>query len=160
MCRCGKPTINGQPGYCWNGRNPGDGNPANVYPVNPPALAEGDTLIHDEPGRCGGIDSHSYHFRVVQAYCGGGRYLLVRHGGGDARIRLRHDALKCVDAMDSTTRYWMLQAIYHLHSDAARDARDAERSRWAGAAAQKRIKLRRRNGRILVEITPPVAAPV
>lgn len=153
MCMCGKATINGEHGYSW------DGNSVGVYPPNPPALAEGDTLIHDEPGRCGGVDSHSHHFRVVNSH--GSRYLLVRHGAGDERIFLgvggRRPSLivnQLVDSMDSTDRYWLLQSIYHIQDSARSEARDAERSRWLVAAAQKRIKLRRRDGRVHVEIMP------
>jgi hypothetical protein len=42
---CGKPTINGEPGYSWDGKS--------VYtrPIDAPALREGDELIYDEPGR-------------------------------------------------------------------------------------------------------------
>lgn len=81
MCMCGKPTLNGQPGYSWNGARPG------IYPINPPDLREGDELLYDEPGRCGGLDSHSYHLRVVRARYGG-CVLLVRHGGGDEAVNL------------------------------------------------------------------------
>lgn len=153
---CGKPTINGRPGYRWNGETPGDDSPANIHPVNPPALADGDEMLWDEPGRCGGIDSHSYHFRVVGLH--GSWYLLVRHGGGDERIDLggsRHHSRLGLERLDSDGRYWLLLAIYRIHSDAMRTARDNERDRWASAAVQKRIKVRKRGGRFRVEILPP-----
>src|SRR5688572_9405566 len=80
MCMCGKPTINGEPGYSWDGKSIG------VRPVDPPALADGDVLVYDGPGRCGGLDCHSHHFRLVMD--SGRAFLLVQHGGGDERIQL------------------------------------------------------------------------
>jgi hypothetical protein len=47
-------------------------------------LSEGDELIYDLPGRCGGMDSHCHHLRLVKAQFGG-YALLMRHGGGDER---------------------------------------------------------------------------
>lgn len=46
MCCCGKPTINGETGYRWNDPNSTPG----VYPVNPPDVQEGETILYDEPG--------------------------------------------------------------------------------------------------------------
>jgi hypothetical protein len=141
MCCCGKPTINGEVGYRWN--NP-DGAPG-VRPVNPPDLIDGDVLLYDEPGRCGGQDSHSYHYRVVQRH--GTLYLLVRHGGGDERIRLSNGKvlLYGLELLD-TARYWTLNAVFHAQSNAANEARVKESSKWRRAAAEKRIKTRKRRG--------------
>ena len=99
--------------------------------------------------RCGGQDSHSYHYRVVRS---GGLYLLVRHGGGDERIRLSNGRvlLYGLELLD-TARYWTLNAIYHAHADGARDAREREAARWQRLAAEKRIKTRRQqDGRVKV----------
>jgi hypothetical protein len=82
MCCCGKPTINGELGYRWNNPN---AEPM-IHPVNAPDVSEGETILYDEPGRCGGIDSHSFHYRVTKLH--GSLFLLVRHGAGDERIRL------------------------------------------------------------------------
>lgn len=139
MCCCGQPTVNGQPGYRWNDPKAEPG----VYPVNPPTLEERDVLLYDEPGRCGGQDSHSFHYRVVLAV---GCDLLVKHGGGEQRIRLSNprgirDALAL---LDSNGRYWVLNAIFHAQNNAAQQARDAERLIWRRAAAEKRIRTRKR----------------
>jgi hypothetical protein len=135
MCR--KPTVNGQPGYSWDGKTTG------TYPPNPPEMLDGDELLQDEPGRCGGLDSHSYHFRVVRHY--GITYLLVRHGAGDERIRLGgcRPALASIAAMDSNARYWMLQLIYHVQHEKAADARLSEQAKWVRAAIDGRIKVSR-----------------
>ena len=148
MCCCGKPTVNGQPGYRWNDPN----GPTGIHPVNPPNLADGDVLIHDEPGRCGGQDSHSYHYRVVRRH--GSLFLLVRHGGGDEIIRLSNPVAVVVAlaSVVSIDRYWILNAIYHAHSDAARNAKESEAQRWRTAAVQKRIKTRKQRGSEAVKV--------
>lgn len=148
MCCCGKPTINGEPGYSWDGKRFG------VRPPNPPELQEGDVLLYDEPGRCGGgTDSHCHHFRLVKNHFGF-VYLLVRHGGGDERISLgsTRNGLKTLVALDSGERYWMLQMLYHVQADAARAARQKECEKWSNAAAEKRIKTRRLKDRVRVTI--------
>jgi hypothetical protein len=150
MCMCGKPTINGQPGYSWDGKSTG------VRPVNAPALADGDSLVYDEPGRCGGLDSHCHHFRLVLNGCHAA--MLVRHGGGDERFEMAKylpgvnhlvDALR---AADTHGRYWILHLLYKIHSDAADKAKQDERTKWASAAIEKRIKVRRRRGTATAQI--------
>jgi hypothetical protein len=144
MCNCIKhPTVNGEPGYRWNDEREG------VHPINPPDLEEGDELLYDEPGRCGGIDSHSHHFRVVKK--SSWYYLIVRHGGGDERIRLagcneKAGLLPALELLDSHTRYWLLQSIYSTQREAVTYARNAEKGKWALAAANKQIKTRKSRG--------------
>lgn len=154
MCCCEKPNVNGQPGYCWNPDRNGEVH-SGVHPVNPPPLQEGDDLISDDPGRCGGQDSHSFHYRVV-LHCSGGASLLVRHGGGDEKYRLANPnaVVVAIAKLDSDSRYWILNAMYHALSNARQDARHSEAARWRLAAAEKRIKLRKRHGSVRVEIEP------
>lgn len=138
MCCCGKPIINGQPGYRWQ---PND--TPHVREVNPPDLGEHDQLLYDEPGRCGGLDAHCHHYRIVTNFSS--LFLLVRHGGGDERVRLSgtptfRDTLA---ALDSTARYWMLHVIFHAHSDGTHKGHNTEAQRWRIAAAEKRIKTRK-----------------
>ena len=151
MCMCGKPTINGQPGYCWDGKTRG------VYPVNPPGLAPRDSLLYDEPGRCGGLDSHSYHFRLVKA-SDGGIYLLVRHGGGDERIRLgtSRPGLAVLANLDSNGRYWLLQMFYHAHQDGVREAEEQVAQTYRQAFVEGRLRKRKIRGTdsYKVEIKP------
>jgi hypothetical protein len=155
MCCCGKPTRNGEPGYRWNDPH----GPTSVHPVNPPNLQDGDVPLYDEAGRCGDLDSHSYHYMVVRAKTGN-LDLLVRHGGGDERIRLSGPKMfeVVLASLDSTNRYWLLNTLYHAQCDAARNARDKEAERWRTAAAQKRIKVRKQRGTgtIRVSIEPLV----
>lgn len=139
MCFCDKPTLNGtapvKMSFEYGASN---------YQPNPPALADSDVLLFDEPGRCGGLDSHSHHYRVVKHGCGSVS-LLVRHGGGDERFRLfpHRDLPKFLEAMDSNTRYWMLAAIGSAHRDGASEAKSQANATWRRAAAEKRIKTRK-----------------
>lgn len=158
MCCCGTPNINGQPGYRWQ---PND--PPSIRPVHPPALEEGDQLLYDEPGRCGGTDCHSHHYRLVKR--SGSYELLVQHGGGLERIRT-HLHSKCVGlldglaAMDTNIRYWMLHAIYYAHSDGDQKARDRTNTFWRKAAAENRIKTRKVKDGVKVWVEDPVQATV
>jgi hypothetical protein len=146
MCCCEKPTVNGELGYRWQ---PND-NPM-VREVNPPAITADETILYDEPGRCGGVDCHSHHFRLVKD-----RYhylLLVRHGGDDERISLSV-VFKLFDfsTLDSTARYWMFYTIYDAHKDAANNARSACASEWHKAAAEKRIRTRKQPNQDRVKV--------
>ncbi len=139
MCCCGKPVINGQPGYKSNCND----NPS-VRPVNPPELNDDEQLLRDEPGRCGGLDSHSHHYRLAKS--SGSLMLLVRHGGGDDRLRLSGPLANVFAQLDSTNCYWALNAIYHAYSDGKKSGSEKTAENWRRAAADKRIKTRKEHG--------------
>ena len=139
MCCCGKPTLNGQPGYKWN---PND-NPS-IRPVNPPVLNENEQLLRDEPGRCGGLDSHSHHYRLAKS--SGALMLLVRHGCGDERLLLCGPLESIFTHPDSNTCYWTLNTTYHAYSDGKRSGSEKTNDTWRRAAAEKRIKTRKERG--------------
>ncbi len=155
MCCCGKPTINGQPGaYSWNGQT------FSTWPVSPPALMDGDSLLWDEPGRCGGIDAHSHHFRLVKGY-GGSLAILVQHGGGRERVGLGSAAklaLQGLDTTDSDARFWLLHTLYSAHSDGRERAQEETSAYWRKAAAEKRIKTRKIRGGVRVSVEPELRA--
>lgn len=150
MCCCDKPTVNGELGYKWQ---PND--KPSIRPVDPPSLSELDTLRYDEPGRCGGVDSHCHHYRVV-----GTSFLevLYKHGAGEGRIRLANsNALAPIlAALDSNARYWMLNAICHAYQDGAQQGSERAGTYWRTAAIEKRIKVRRmpKQDRVKVWIEP------
>ena len=150
MCCCGQPTINGQPGYRWQ---PND--TPSVRPISAPATDQ--NILYDEPGRCGGQDSHCHHYRVVGGASGAQfTTLLVRHGGGDEAIRLSNGkaVLQALGMLDSNARYWLLNALYHAQADARRAGRDSATHYWRTAAAEKRIMFRKVRGtdRVRVEV--------
>lgn len=149
MCCCAKPNVNGNPGYNGNTSNES----ASSHPVNPPALQDGDALLFDEPGRCGGLDSHSYHFRVVK-HAGCILYLLASHGGGEERIRLYpHKGLPDMfGALDSNARYWILATIHAAYSNARQTGREETAATWRKAAAEGRIKTRKQRGQNSVKV--------
>lgn len=156
MCCCGKPTINGERGaFSWDGKT------FMTLKPNPPELKDGDDLLYDEPGRCGGCDSHCHHVRLVKRK--GSYELLVRNGCGDHRATLPHlfrlaVSSGALDAMDSNSRYWLLLSIHVAIEDSARDAAEEIRLIWTKAAAEKRIKTRKRRGRD--EVTVWIHAPI
>jgi len=142
MCCCDQPTINGENGYKWQPNEQ-----PKIRPAYPPEIKEGDILLYDEPGRCGGIDSHSFHYRVVKNNVNS-PFLLVRHGGGDERIRLSlyYGQVDVLANLCSNDRYWILNAIYHAASDAKHKGRDAANELWEKAAVEKRIRTRKMRG--------------
>lgn len=147
MCMCGKPTANGTPGYSWDGKQ------TSTRPVDPPAIEDRDQLLFDEPGRCGGLDAHCHHYRIVLRY--GQLFLLVRHGGGDERIPLSqcNDNLKAMLlSMDSNTRFWFLNSLYHTIYRHTEEACKKVRREWSEAFVAKRIKKQKRKGTIRVWI--------
>jgi len=147
MCCCGKPTVNGQPGYKWQPQDP-----PRVRPVDPPTLRVDDTILYDEPGRCGGLDSHCHHYRLVDHF--GRIMLVVKHGGGVERFRVSatEALLQTLASVDTHARYWFLNAIYHAHNDGERKAGLATEARWRRAAAEKRIRTRKQRGRDVVQV--------
>lgn len=97
------------------------------------------------------MDSHSFHFRIVKSrgfYC-----LLVRHGGGDERIRLgSRPGADVLASLDSNSRYWLLQMLYHVQQSASDEAKHKADEKWRRAAAEKRIKTRKLRGRDAVKV--------
>ena len=146
MCCCNKPNVNGELGYSWDGKS------SSIRPVDPPELGEGDVLLYDEPGRCGGIDSHSYHYRIVKNR--GQICLIVRHGGGDERIKisLYKQQPEVFDRVSSNDRYWILSGLYHAHSEAKRQGYAMATEQWQKAAADKKIKTRKVRGSNSVKV--------
>lgn len=154
---CSRPTINGDPhAYSWDGKT------FSTRAVDPPTLAETDELIYDLPGRCGEVDSHGHHVRIVKtagrpASCA----LLVRHGGGDERLSLpyRGDAVVAPLAdLAANARYWFVLQVYNLAREHGRRMADAADRRWRDAAAERRIIVRKRRGRNFYDVTIRPAA--
>lgn len=158
MCMCNTPNVNGTPNaYSWDGKHISTRQPC------PPELREGDEMLHDEPGRCGGLDCHSHHFRLVKAR--GSYDVLMRHGGGDECFSLGSFGKLVAPsfaALDSNARYWLLHALYSTHKDAKRVAEESTAREWRQAAAEKRIKTRKfpARGAIKVWIEPAKVAEI
>lgn len=154
MCCCNKPNVNGTVGaYSWDGKSYSTRQPS------PPELLEGEELLCDEPGRCGGLDCHSHHFRLVRSHHD---YLVVvRHGGGDERVSLGTlGRLLCpsFNMLDSNGRYWLMHTIYSTHGDAHRASAERTAYIWQKAVVEKRIRTNKARGsdRVKVWIEPDV----
>lgn len=152
MCMCDKPNVNGTPNaYSWDGKN------RSTYQPFPPVLLDRDELLYDEPGRCGGLDCHAHHFRLVKTSY---TYdVLVRHGGGQERFSIGvvgRLLVPSLASLDSNGRYWLLHTLYSVREDTRRAAEDMVSFRWRTAAAEKRIKTRkiRGQGKVKVWIEP------
>ena len=139
MCCCSKPNVNGTPGYSW------DGKATYTRPIDPPTLGDDDRLVADEPGRCGGLDSHSHHFVLVRSY--GSLSLLVRHGGGDERIRVSLPDASALLSLDSNARYWILLSIYAAHSEGEAKGSLATHEKFTKAFIENRLRKRKSPGR-------------
>jgi hypothetical protein len=146
MCSCLQPNVNGTPGYSWDGKN------VFTRPVDPPQLNDGDVLLFDEPGRCGGMDSHCHHYRLVKY--AGSTQLLVRHGGGTERLHVSLPRGFSFNCVDSNTRYWLLNAIYHAANDARRKAAQ-HRQAFAEGRLKKRRLRKQDTVKIWIEPKPP-----
>jgi len=154
MCCCGKPTIKGEPGYSWEGET------RFARQVDPPILEDGDKVVFDEPGRCGGIDAHCHHFTVVKDGYGPQHTLLVKHGAETERIDLAWYSSTVVEAfanMSSDVRFWVLFSIYSADATARRKTEERTRTNWASAFIAKRIKKSTRRGRVSVWIEEATA---
>lgn len=148
MCCCGKPNVNGEPGYSWDGKQFSTRKPS------PPTLGEGDVLIYDEAGRCGGLDCHSHHFTLVKAPYAG-HAILVSHGADEERIGLPAVGrlfLPSLADLDSNARYWFLHSIYSAHEKGSAAATERTDTYWRQAAANGRIKTRKRRNTGLVKV--------
>jgi hypothetical protein len=148
MCCCEKPTINGEFGYKWQ---PND-NPI-VRPVDPPELSALEMMLFDEPGRCGGLDCLSHHFRLVRGPSSS-LGLVARHGGGDEHFQLSTTKTfeHTVASLDSNARYWLLHTIYRAYKAGDEGGRNRTAAKWRVAAAEKRIKTRKERGSDSVKV--------
>lgn len=151
MCCCNQPNINGQLGYKWQLNDT-----PSIRRPSPPELGKDDELIYDEPGRCGEMDAHSHHYRVVKGFSS--TFLLVQHGGGKESLRLSvtKTMLDVLGSLDSNARYWMLHTIAHAYSNGKQDGAQTANSKWQFAAVDKRIKTRKCKGYTKVWIEPQI----
>jgi hypothetical protein len=153
MCCCGQPNINGQYGYKWQ---PNDA--PSIRQPYPPEIDEDETLLYDGPGRCGGLDAHSHHYRLTKWH--GSTFLLVQHGGGKERIRLSvtEHFRDMVFLLDATQLYWFCHTLYHAYSVGKGEGARATHNYWQTAAMEKRIKVRKGRGTnsVTVRVEPKI----
>jgi hypothetical protein len=88
--------------------------------------------------------------------------LMLHHGSGRRVWRLGRfcdggDLERHILAMPERVQYALLHQMARLAEDASHEAADKIEYRWAKAHADKRLKMKRRNGRRLVQLTEPTA---
>jgi hypothetical protein len=125
-----------------------------------PTEQAGDTVIFSECGRITHkTDFRSHWFKVVkQEY--GPACLLVKHGGGEERLRLDYKADKLIalwSVFTSDERYMMLHMLYECMKDASRDAAMTASHKYELAFLEGRLKRRKRNNQYHCEIKQPDA---
>ena len=151
MCCCSQPTINGQMGYRWQ-----DHDSPGIRRIDPPMLENGEELLFDEPGRCGGLDAHCHHYRLVR--WNAGIHLVVQHGGGRESFRLSTVPawLKMLESLDTHARYWLFHSLYYAYRDGRTEATDETSQYYKRAFIEGRLKKRKRNHMIRCEVLSPV----
>jgi len=122
-----------------------------------PTEQAGDTVIFSECGRITHkTDFRSHWFKVVkQEY--GPACLLVKHGGGEERLRLDYKAEKLIalwSVFTSDERYMMLHMIFDLIKDATGNAKNETARKYQLAFLEGRMKKRKRNHRYYCEVKP------
>lgn len=105
------------------------------------------------------VTYESYNLSVVKDY--NLYYLLVRHGGGQEKIRLStaiKTMLGALQKMTDVEAFSVLFSIYDAHKRSARESADKTARHWLKAATENRIKRRkvRNQNRIKVWIMDEV----
>jgi len=130
-----------------------------------PDLAEGDTLLYSECGRIvkagtyghgrNGIDYRSHYFRVVAGANGYGCWLLVKHGGGQERIKLDYSAQRACqffEPLDSTQRYLLMHMLHSVHRESEKQAQDETARYYKAAFVRGTLKKRKQCGSDAVKV--------
>ena len=130
-----------------------------------PDLAEGDTLLYSECGRIikagtyghgrNGIDYRSHYFRIVAGAHGSGCWLLVKHGGGQERIKLDYSATRAAqffEPFDSDARYLLMHMLFSVAREAADDERARTSARYKSAFVAGLLKKRKLRGQDAVKV--------
>ena len=125
-----------------------------------PDAAETDTVLYSEHGRVlDNVCYRSYWFKLVETRHGG-YYLLVKHGGGQERIRLGWSSRSATSfaELSPDNRFFMLHALMQMNHDAARNAAQSTAAQYRAAFAEGRLKKRKikgQNAYKVVLIDPP-----
>ncbi len=132
-----------------------------------PTLPEKAREIFSECGRVirheganWGVDYRS-HWLVLFKYDIGGYCLRVKHGGGEETFDLGHSAeplIKAFEGLSSDDRYEALYIVYKAASTAAQTASEETRVRYARAFLDKRLKRRRSQNKIYVDVLPEIVS--
>ena len=134
-------------------------------PWRAPTLQDGDAVLYSECGRIiaagtyghgsNGIDYRSHYFTVAKGSHGYGCYLLVKHGGGEERIKIDYSASRAAqffEPLDSNARYLLMHMLFNVHSDAKRAAAEATAAHYKAAFVSGALKKRKHRGQDAVKV--------
>jgi len=119
-------------------------------------------------GPSGGTDYGSHAIKLAKQRFGerlsGDLYILMHHGGGREVLRVPtfHDGGNleaAILALPERLQYALLYTIYQAASNARREAQRETATKYSKAFLEKRLKRKRRDNRIYVEIEPAPAPP-
>lgn len=108
--------------------------------------------------RRSGTDYSSHSLQLAERE--GGLFILVEHGGGREIFKVRdvyvQGGLKAaiLAVTDPVQRYALLYSLWDGASREVREALQVERAHWAQAYVDKRIRTKRKAGKISVVIAP------
>jgi hypothetical protein len=130
-----------------------------------PAIEDGDVLLYSECGRIikantyghgsNGIDYRSHYFRVVKGSNGFGCFLLVKHGGGQERIKIDYSAQRAAqffEPLDSNARYLLMHMLHSLHREAQKATAEETARRYQAAFVAGTLKKRKQRGSDVVKV--------
>ena len=125
-------------------------------PRRKPSIGEDEQELFSECGRSlNNTDYRSHWFVMTENH--GQVQILVKHGAGEERFHLGFKSMlkQFVDAaasMDSDTRYLTFHTLFRVHSEARYSAITDTSRKYAQAFVDGRLKKRKRNNQVRVEI--------
>lgn len=128
-------------------------------PWREPKQDEDDTVIFSEHGRVLDKTDYRSHWLMLVEEPYQTLTLLVKHGGGQERIRLGYhtrywkQVAQSMQPMDSDGRYLMLYALYRLYRETRRQAEDRVRAEMKLAFVEGRLKKRKVRGQNAYKVT-------
>jgi hypothetical protein len=114
-------------------------------PERAPDVAEGETILFSECGRVlNNIDYRSHYFRLIKGEYGD-VVLLVKHGGGQERIRehLLRKIVKTLELLDSDNRYMTLYAVFQAYREGKKHGEEVTAMKYREAFVSGRLKKRK-----------------
>lgn len=113
-------------------------------PLRQPVIEAGDIEVYSEHGRdIENVCYCSHWFKIVRAEFGG-FYLLVRHGGGEERVRLSHKkiVINSLAKLESDERYLLMWQMLDIKHESERAAISETRQEIEEAFVGGRLKKR------------------
>lgn len=101
--------------------------------------------------------SHAIKLARFSDFPSHGLYILMHHGGGREVLAVPKfydggDLEAAILAMPERLQYALLYTIWNTARNARQEAQQETAGKWAKAITEKRIRKRRKNGRVSVEI--------